>query len=259
MSIEQRKSFRIQIPEGRDQAVFIVGRQEIQARILDESAGGYAVALKEDINVQQNQVHLLKTTTGLYQMRVARVEHFEDGKLLGLVRLCELSEDEVASLQVASWRDYLFAPQQTNAAGSGGIALGIGMLVLIGGLVCGLVLLGIRYLPSRRSPESSQYAHDFAEAVTSEVERAREAAAEAQRQAQEKSDAVKAAAHSPQFVRQQARVSAEVLYRLQLTSEQSQRVREILRRRSNDLASAEAEIRSILTAEQVQKWRTLAP
>lgn len=242
--------------------MFIVGRREVPARILDESAGGFALALQEDIDIQQNQIHLLKTTTGLYQMRVARVEHFADGKLLGLVRLSDLTDVDPKSLQVASWRDSLFAPQQSAGVGPSGIAVSIGVIVLIGVLVCGLVFLGIRYLPTKRSPEGSEYAHEFAEAVTSEIEKARDAAAEAERIAQEKSGGLKknlAAVQSPQLARLQARVAAETLYRLQLTAEQSQRIREILRRRSSDLAAAEEEIRSVLTAEQVQKWRTLAP
>ena len=78
--------------------MFIVGRREVPARILDESAGGFALALQEDIDIQQNQIHLLKTTTGLYQMRVARVEHFADGKLLGLVRLSDLTDVDPKSL-----------------------------------------------------------------------------------------------------------------------------------------------------------------
>jgi hypothetical protein len=262
MNSDQRKSFRIQTSEGREHACLVVGKREIKAHILDESAGGFAVALLENVEVQQNQVHMLKTSAGSFQTRVARIEHFTDGQLLGLMRLSDLSEEEAKEPQAASWRDCLLTPAQSGGAGASGVAFGIGMAVLLGTLVCGLAVYGMRYLPARRGPATGQSARDFAEAVTGEIEKARAAAAtEAERVAKEKSEKIQAnlAKHSPELARQQARVSAEVLYRLQLTADQSRRVRDILNRSSGDLSSAEAEIRSVLTSEQVQQWRSLAP
>lgn len=257
MNSDQRKTFRIQIPEGREQAALIVGKREVTVRILDESAGGFAVALMEDVEVHQNQVHVLKTSTGMYQTRVARIEHFEDGQLLGLMRLSDLSEEGGKAPQIASWQDSLFAPQQSGGTGSSRISIGVGLAVVLGTIVCGLAIYGIRYLPSQRGPGSGQLARDFADAVTGEIEKPREA----ERVAREKSDAAKGsvAARTPEYVGQQARVSAEVLFRLQLTADQSRRIRDILQRSSGDLASAEAEIRSVLTSEQVKKWGSLAP
>ncbi|MFN0019938.1 MAG: hypothetical protein ACKVP0_16900 [Pirellulaceae bacterium] len=261
MNSDQRKSFRIQISDGQEHACLTVGKREIKARILDESAGGFAVALLEEVEVQQNQMHLLKTSVGLFQTRIARIEHFADGKLLGLVRLSDLSEEGIQAPQAASWRDCLMTPPQSGGSGASGLAVGIGMAVVLGILVCGLAVYGIRYLPAQRSPGNGQLARDFAEAVTGEIEKAREAAVEAERIAREKSAAAKGsvAARTPEYVQQQARVSAEVLFRLQLTADQSRRIRDILHRSSGDLASAEAEIRSVLTSEQAKRWRSLAP
>jgi len=262
MNSDQRKSFRIQTSEGREHACLTVGKREIKARILDESAGGFAVALLEEVEVQQNQMHLLKTAAGLYQTRIARIEHFADGKLLGLVRLSDLSEEETKEPQAASWRDCLLTPAQSGGTGASGVAVGIGMAVVLGTLVCGLAVYGMRYLPAKRSPGNGQLAREFAEAVTGEIEKAKESAAVAGRVAKEKSTAFKetaAAAPASEFVRRQARVSSETLYRLQLTSDQSRQIRNILDRSSGDLTAAEAEIRSVLTSEQVKKWRSLAP
>ncbi|MCE9527785.1 MAG: hypothetical protein K8R36_17215 [Planctomycetales bacterium] len=240
----------------------IVGTREIKARILDESIGGFAVSLLEDVEVQQNQVHVLKTTAGKIQTRIARIEHFADGKLLGLMRLNDVTEEEGTAPQVASWRDCLFSTPQSGASGTSGIAFGLGLTILLGTIVCGLGLYGVRNLPAKRNPGNGQFAREFAEAVTGEIEKAKESAAEAGRVAKEKSTALKekvAAAPASEFVRRQARVSAEVLYRLQLTAEQSHQIRNILDRSSGDIAAAEADIRSVLTSEQVQEWQSLAP
>ena len=117
MNFDQRQSFRIQIPEGRELAAILVGGKPVSVRILDESAGGFAVALLGDVDIQENEVHVLKAATGRYETRVARIEHFSDGKLLGLVRLKELSAACEEATRVASWRDNLFVPQQSPSVG----------------------------------------------------------------------------------------------------------------------------------------------
>ena len=64
MNIEQRKSLRTQIPDGHAPATLCVGETKVDVRILDESAGGFAVVVLADISLEPNQVHLLQTATG---------------------------------------------------------------------------------------------------------------------------------------------------------------------------------------------------
>ena len=51
----------------------------------------------------------------------------------------------------------------------------------------------------------------------------------------------------------------EVLFRLDLSLEQSDRIRTILERCSKDLPFAEEQIRGLLTEEQNRRWQSIAP
>ena len=139
MDFDQRQSFRSLTPEGREQASLLVGEESIGVRILDESSGGFAVALHGDVDIQENQVHVLKSAAGLCETRVARIEHFSDGKLLGLMRLRDLSADGEEAQGPPSWRDYLFPPRRSFSVGSG-TAAGIGVTVIVG-MLLGLLVL----------------------------------------------------------------------------------------------------------------------
>ena len=259
MNNDQRKNYRIQVSEGRDHASLQVGGQQMDGRILDESSGGFAVALRGDVDVQQNQVLVLKTATGHYETRVARVEYFDDGKLLGLMRLRDFSDAAEKELRVSSWRDYFFLPQQSTGA-AGGWTTGIAATVVVGVFLSILAAcFFFRFSPDRRTPATDPQLQQYTEAAFAEIENARAAALKAEQLAREKERSSSKGRRSSQFLRQQAKVSSEVLYRLRLDSDQSRRIREILSRTSGDLTSAEAEIRSVLTAEQAQQWQSLAP
>ncbi len=121
MNVDKRQSSRIQIPEGRERATLLIGEREVGVRIVDESAGGFAVALLADEDIQQNGLYRLKTASGMYETRVARIEHYQDGKLLGLMRLRELSHP---------------AENDRKAARIGTWAAGIGVTAVAGLLLC---------------------------------------------------------------------------------------------------------------------------
>jgi hypothetical protein len=137
MSSNQRRSFRVQIPEGREKGTLLLGEREIELRILDESAGGFAVAVLGEFELLQNQDLILQTHAGKCAVRVVRIEQFSDGKLLGLVRLREISDPNECGPRVATWRDSIFAPSQATPGGGaflpaflGTIAVGILLVVL---------------------------------------------------------------------------------------------------------------------------------
>ncbi|MBC7856502.1 MAG: hypothetical protein IAF94_23985, partial [Pirellulaceae bacterium] len=75
----------------------------------------------------------------LYETRVARIEHFSDGRLLGLMRLRDLSADGAEAQSPSSWRDYLFPPSRSFSVGSG-TAAGIGVTAIVG-MLLGLLAL----------------------------------------------------------------------------------------------------------------------
>ncbi|MGI8978448.1 MAG: hypothetical protein ACR2FY_04420 [Pirellulaceae bacterium] len=139
MDFDQRQSFRSVIPEGREQAALLVGDESVDVRIVDESAGGFAVALCGDVDIRQNQVHALKSAAGLYETRVARIEHFSDGRLLGLMRLRDLPVGGEEAPDWASWGDYLFWPSRSFSVDSG-TAAGIGVTAIVG-MLLGLLAL----------------------------------------------------------------------------------------------------------------------
>jgi hypothetical protein len=137
MSSDQRRSFRVQIPEGREKGTLLLGEKQIELRILDESAGGFAVAVMGDLELYQNQDLILQTHAGKCAVRVVRIEQFSDGKLLGLVRLRDISDPGECTPRVATWRDSLFGPAHATPGGEsflpaflGTIAVGILLVVL---------------------------------------------------------------------------------------------------------------------------------
>ncbi len=258
MQNEQRKNYRIPVPEGRDHAALQVGGQQMNGRILDESSGGFAVALRGDVDVQQNQVLVLKTATGRYETRVARVEYFDDGKLVGLMRLRDFSDAADKEVRVSSWRDYFFMPQQSTVAG-GGWTTGMVSTLVVGAVLFFFAAYFFRFSLDRRAPATDPQLQQLTDAAIAEIEKVREANLKADQLAREKESSSSKGRRSSQFLRQQAKFSSEVLYRLRLDSDQSRRIRDILSRTSGDVTSAETEIRSVLTAEQAQQWQSLSP
>jgi hypothetical protein len=263
MNLNQRNSTRMQLPEGQEQAVLLVGETSVGVRILDESASGFAVALQADVDVRENQLHVLQSANGQYETRVARIEQYADGRLLGLVRLKDLSAAQDLNAQKTSLRDILFTPQQSSAAG-GGMAARTAVAVVVGVLVCGLALYCTRNSPARRNSSASPLPREFTQAVDAEVQKARAEASKAEKVvselAKKPEKAVRQGARqSAEFLRQQARLSAEVLYGLKLDTDQSRRIRTILNRSSGNPASKEEEIRTVLTPEQARQWESLAP
>ena len=61
---------------------------------------------------------------------------------------------------------------------------------------------------------------------------------------------------APQF---KSRLAPEVLFRLDLSLEQSDRIRTILERCSKDLPFAEEQIHGLLSEEQNRRWQSIAP
>ena len=65
-----RGSFRCPVAESRQHCVLHVGGELHPGRLLDESAGGFAVLLDKQPNVEVAQTALLQTDSGYFQVRV---------------------------------------------------------------------------------------------------------------------------------------------------------------------------------------------
>ncbi|NQU21386.1 MAG: hypothetical protein HQ567_08895 [Candidatus Nealsonbacteria bacterium] len=71
--INQRKSYRCQVPEGQEYAELQVGRRRTPIRLFNESAGGFAALVQANVRVKVNDVLGLSTTMGRFEVRVAYV------------------------------------------------------------------------------------------------------------------------------------------------------------------------------------------
>lgn len=65
-----RGSFRCPVAESRQHCVLHVGGERYPGRLLDESAGGFAVLLDKQPAVEVAQTALLQTDSGCFQVRV---------------------------------------------------------------------------------------------------------------------------------------------------------------------------------------------
>ena len=111
MSNEQRQSFRIRVPEELEQAVLRVGGRTVTVRMIDESAGGFAISSAKPISASQGEILRLRTSAGWHEVKVIHVVPCDNGVIVGLVRLQDLDDPRQLNARIATWRDYLFLPQ----------------------------------------------------------------------------------------------------------------------------------------------------
>jgi len=88
---EQRQSVRCAVADVRRQSTFITKAGAMPAVLLDESAGGFAVALGQSPPLKVGDMAALQTDTGLYQVRVANI------------RMTELPEDVAVANYPQAW------------------------------------------------------------------------------------------------------------------------------------------------------------
>jgi hypothetical protein len=167
MDTDQRKSFRILVPAGQKQAVLKVGRKDVTVRVVDSSAGGFAIASGENLDVEKGDSLLLRTSAGWHEVRVVRHESFSDGVLLGVERLSDLDDPrEVESVTSGSLISWLWPTAGTARV----FALG----VLAGAIIAGIVWLILHDSQSRA--ESKILPPAANEAVTKLASQARKVA-----------------------------------------------------------------------------------
>jgi hypothetical protein len=169
METDQRKSFRILVPAGLEQAVLKVGRKKVTVRVVDSSAGGFAVASSENLTVEKGDTLLLRTSAGWHEVRVVRHESFTDGVLLGVERLSDLDDPREFESASTRWLDSVFAPFG-GAATARIFALGL----VSGAIIAGIVWLFLHDSQSRAESKILPPAAD--EVVTKLATQARKVA-----------------------------------------------------------------------------------
>jgi hypothetical protein len=161
---EQRKSFRILVPDGQEKAVLKVGRRCITVRIVDSSAGGFALATCEMLRVKRGDVLRLRTIAGWHEVRVVRDELFSDGVLIGVERLGDIEDPR----QVQSgWLDSILLPSGQPAVRGTTAARLFVVGALAGAILAGFVWLVVHDRGSRADarilpPAANQMVTDIA-------------------------------------------------------------------------------------------------
>lgn len=169
MDTDQRKSFRILVPAGLEQAVLQVGRKNATVRVVDSSAGGFAVASSENLTVKKGDSLLLRTSAGWHEVRVVRHESFSDGILLGVERLSDLDDPRELECVSSGWSSTFLA----RHGGSGSAR------VFVLGVVAGAIIAGVVWLflhDSQSRAESKILPPAANEAVTKLASQARKVA-----------------------------------------------------------------------------------
>ena len=80
-NINQRKSFRCGTVEVRQRAVLKVGTAALPVRLLDVSAGGFAVVAEGPINAEEGAVGELHTELDAFAIRVANIVELESAEI----------------------------------------------------------------------------------------------------------------------------------------------------------------------------------
>ena len=256
MKLYQDQSEPTQTPPARGLAALLDRGDPSGIADLDESADKFAVG-------PPGNVDALKGTTVLGQTQVTRAENFGDGKLSGLTRLQELSAE----------CNSLLAPEPPMITRK--MAVGISVAVLAGVLVC---LLALQFMQNstvdRRTDPIPSKSEVTGALTTADVTKDAPAAVKVLETVREKAAEEKPAAgdilapesrrerpgkKSTPRLRLKSRLDPEVLYRLELSIEQADRIRTILDRYSKDPSLAEAQVRDLLTEEQNRRWQAIAP
>ena len=130
MDSDQRKSFRILAPTGQDHAVLKVGGRSRTVRIVDSSAGGFALATREALAVKSGDVLPLRTNSGWHSVRVVRHESFSDGMLMGVQLLGDIDDPRQLAILSGTRFGYTFVTRVfTAGAVAAAIVAGLAWLV----------------------------------------------------------------------------------------------------------------------------------
>lgn len=146
MNAQKRRWFRMQVPAGQELAELRVGSRRIAVRLIDESAGGFAIICDHPLEVERGSTMILRTPAGWHHVQVVRVEEFSDALLLGMSRLADLDHpDDIADTKLAGWQYLCFSSLRQKLLADGSWSVGGAAYVaiaMIGIAVGGFYLAG---------------------------------------------------------------------------------------------------------------------
>jgi hypothetical protein len=87
MTDERRSTRRFPVPDGREQVELKIGRTLVCGRLVDMSAGGFAVEVGADTHLRIGSQIEMRTWDGTHLVHVARVHREGDVRCLGLLRV----------------------------------------------------------------------------------------------------------------------------------------------------------------------------
>lgn len=138
---DDRKSFRCPVADTRQQCELKVGRDMLSARLLDESAGGFAVLVERLAGIEVEQIIHLRTNSGAFIVRVVHVAEVvlpDDDETpvgseaswfrLGLLRVGEAEPTRAPTTSL--WADTLRCQLSHRCPGSGMLMI-LGVLLAI--------------------------------------------------------------------------------------------------------------------------------
>jgi hypothetical protein len=91
MREDRRKARRFPVLADQQQATLRVGDVAIPARLVDQSATGFAIRVEEHPGVFPGEVVWLQTVAGWTEVRVVKARHDVDGTQIGLERIADLA------------------------------------------------------------------------------------------------------------------------------------------------------------------------
>lgn len=132
---DQRQSYRYPAQQGREEATIRRRGRNFRGKLCEESAGGMALEVAQDLKLRENDQVEVGIYTGWYRARVVHVHPAEDNWRVGLQRISVISTED----------DEEGRPRRRGAAGGAGqirnlvavafvaLALGVGVTSLFGG------------------------------------------------------------------------------------------------------------------------------
>ena len=96
------------MPEERQAGLLRSGDIELSVQLMDESATGYSIEVPGQPPLQPNDVVQLRTYSGWWEVRVARIESCDDSTNIGVVRLRDIRElNQPPQIHVPLWKRFL--------------------------------------------------------------------------------------------------------------------------------------------------------
>ena len=89
---DQRRWFRCAVPEGQAQALLRLGGRDTLIRIVNASAGGYALSVPRVLNIDVGDLFPMRTTSGWSEIRVVHAVTNEGETILGVERVRDLPD-----------------------------------------------------------------------------------------------------------------------------------------------------------------------